>query len=87
MGNKRRVLRKKQGVAMADTRVVLNGCQVVLVHPDPVRAAQAARKFTEAFPVMMARSRVPNMQDFYKSHFEACRQMKASGEQVLGERK
>lgn len=84
MGNKRRVLRpgKKRGIPMADTGMLINGCRVVLAHPDPVRATKVAKTFAEAFPVMMARARVPNMQDFYKSHFEACEQMKV----VSGER-
>ncbi|MCK5610249.1 hypothetical protein KAR91_50720 [Candidatus Pacearchaeota archaeon] len=79
MGNKRRIMRPNHGkkkIAMVDTKMAINGCQVLLAHPDPVKATQTARKFAEAFPAMMARSRVPNMQDFYKSHFEACEKMK-----------
>lgn len=80
MGNKRRVLRSfhgKKKIAMSDTNMAINGCKVFVGHPDPAHAAQTAKKFAGAFPAIMARSKVPNMQDFYRSHFEACAQMKA----------
>lgn len=81
MGNKNQVIRpihKKARVALVDTHMAINGCQILLAHPDPGHADKVAKEFAGAFPVMMSRSKVPNMQDYYREHFKACEQIEVT---------
>lgn len=71
-----------QPVAFADTDMMLNGCKVMVAHPDPVRAQKVAGEFREILAYNITRARIPNMSDMYREHFAFCERVKA-GENVF----
>ncbi len=83
MGNRSRVFknlakaRQLPRMALSDTHIAVNGCQVFLGHPDPTKAKQTAESFKKMLSVAIARSRVPNMSDMYNAHFQMCERLKA----------
>lgn len=87
MGNKGRIFkdlsksRARPRMALADTRVQINGCQVLVGSPDPIRAQRVAEGFRPMLTTALARARVPNLSDYYNAHFEMCKRIK-SGESI-----
>ncbi len=54
-------------MVMADTHVAINGCKVLLGHPNPETALAAAKGFNKMFAITVARSHRPNIYDIYSS--------------------
>ncbi len=72
-------------VALADTNLELNGCKVMVAHPDPARAQKVAAEFRNILTYNIGRARVPNLGDMYRHHFAQCEKIKA-GEKVFEEK-
>lgn len=82
MGNKARFRKTvKQPVALADTHMQVNGCQVLLGHPDANKARQTAAVFKKMLGETVARAKMVNIGDMYNAHFEMCERLK-DGESV-----
>ena len=76
MGNRRRVLGSlKQQMAIADTHMAVNGCQVLLGHPDPARATATAKLFKVQLSGVITRASCVNMSDFYTAYVEISRKL------------
>ncbi len=69
-------------VAFADTNMMLNGCKVMVAHPDPARAQKVAAEFRQILAYNIGRARVPNLGDMWRKHFALCEKIKA-GEKVF----
>ena len=68
-------------LAMCDTKMAVNGCQVFLGHPDPALAQATARIFKGQLSDMIARAKVPNISDMFGAHLRVCERLKA-GESI-----
>lgn len=78
MGNRRRVLNGlKQKMALADTHMAVNGCQVLMGHPNPAHATRTAKEFKEQLSGVIARARCVNMSDIYNEMAEVQRKIVA----------
>ncbi len=78
MGNRRRVLRgMKQQVALVDTHIVANDCQVLLGHPDPAHAKKAAKEFAGILSIAVSRAKCVNMSDIYNGMYEVQKKIEA----------
>ncbi len=79
--NAKKIVRPKkpvaQPVAFADTNMMLNGCKVMVAHPDPVRAQKVAAEFREILAYNITRARIPNIGDMWREHFALCERVKA----------
>jgi len=76
MGGIRRIRRKMgQKIALADTKMAANGCQILLGHPDPRRATATAKEFAGWLATTINRSRCVNMSDLYNSYVEIQRKL------------
>ena len=76
MGNRRRVLRGiKQQMAIADTHMAVNGCQVLLGHPDPARATATAKLLKSQLSAALTRASCVNMSDIYNASIEVQRKL------------
>ncbi len=76
MGNRRRVLGSlKQQMAIADTHMAVNGCQVLMGHPDPARATATAKLFKNQLASVIDRARCVNMSDIYNASIEVQRKL------------
>ena len=74
MGNRQRVLGSlKQQMALADTHMAVNGCQVLLGHPDPACATAAAKMFKSQLSSALTRASCVNMSDIYNQMAEVQR--------------
>ena len=71
-----------QPVAFADTNMMLNGCKVIVAHPDPALAQKVVAEFRDILTYNINRARIPNMADMWRKHFELCERV-ASGEKVF----
>ncbi len=69
-------------VAFADTNMMLNGCKVMVAHPDAGLAQKVAAQFRDILKYNINRARLPNMQDMWRKHFALCERM-TSGEEVF----
>lgn len=74
-----------QPVAFADTDLMLNGCKIMVAHPDPACAQKVASEFREILAYNITRARIPNMSDMWRKHFALCERVKA-GENVFEEK-
>ncbi len=71
MGNKRRILRgMKQSMALADTKMSINGCQVLMGHPDPAHVTATAKQFKGHLADVIARAGCVNMGDIYNNYVD-----------------
>lgn len=69
MGNIRRIKRQlKQPVAMADTKIMFNGCKVFLASPNLAVATKAGSQFAEFMNFLNERARCVNVRDLYLTH-------------------
>ncbi len=69
-------------IGFVKTGIKFEGCDVYIGVKSVAQGHRVAPLFRRWLNRSVFRSLVPNMQDFYKSHFEACEQMKV----VSGER-
>ncbi len=87
--NSKKVVRPKKPVArpiaFADTDMMLNGCKVMVAHPDPVRAEKVAVEFRKILAYNITRARIPNMGDMYREHFSICEKI-AAGKDIFKEK-
>jgi len=68
MGNIHRIRRgMRSKVALSDTGIAVNGCRVLLGHPDEAHAVSTAKGFALMFATALNRSRCVNMNDIYSS--------------------
>lgn len=67
----------KQKIALADTKMAVNGCQVLLGHPDPAHATRMAGEFAKMLQITLTRSRCVNMSDIYNGMLEVQRKIEA----------
>lgn len=71
MGNRRRVMKSiKPRIAMVDAHMAVNGCEVFLGHPDPVKAQAMAKEFKRFVTDMVQRAKSPNLTDMYNESFK-----------------
>ena len=83
MGNRSRIAKgMQQGVAIADTRMVVGDCVVLVGHPDPVRAKSVAREFALMMAKTLNRAKCVNMSDIYNKSLDVRKQIEA-GELVF----
>ena len=66
----------KQVISLADTHMKVNGCQVLLGHPDPTQAKQAAYVFKMQLNDTVRRAKIPNMSDLYNAHSQMLSRIK-----------
>ena len=67
MGTIRRLKRRMGSkVAIADTGMVINGCQIFLGNSNPVKATSESKRFSEMLRATLERASIPNMSDMYK---------------------
>lgn len=71
----------RQAIAMVDAHVEINGCQIFLGHPNPVKARQSAEQFSKFLTETMLRAAVPNQSDLYNAQFEMIHRLK-QGESI-----
>lgn len=83
MGNIRRIKKQlKQPIAMANTKMTVNGCQVFLAHPNPTVAKKSAEKFVGFMNYLNERARLVNIRDLYEAHFQLLQKL-AAGEDLI----
>ncbi len=83
MGGLRRIKKRmSQPIAMADTKMTVNGCKVYLGHPNPEIAKKAGAKFTEFMQQTIERARLVNIRDLYTAHFQVLNKIE-SGEDLV----
>lgn len=61
---------QKQRISLADTKMSINGCQVLMGHPDPNHAAVTAKVFKGQLSDVISRAGCYTMGDFYNAYFE-----------------
>ncbi|KKN59780.1 hypothetical protein LCGC14_0538700 [marine sediment metagenome] len=87
--NSKKIVRPKKPVArpvaFADTNMMLNGCKVMVAHPNAELAQKVAVEFRDILAYNINRARIPNLQDMWRKHFELCEKV-ASGEKVFEEK-
>jgi len=64
---------------------MLNGCKVMVAHPNAELAQKVAVEFRDILAYNINRARIPNLQDMWRKHFELCEKV-ASGEKVFEEK-
>ena len=69
----------KQKVALADTKMSINGCQLLMGHPDPSHAQATADQFKGQLESVIGRA---TMNDFYSANRAIYRQL-ISGESLI----
>ena len=62
--------RKRPKIALADTKMSINGCQVLMGHPDPAHAQATAKVFKGQLSDVISRAGCVTMGDFYNASFE-----------------
>ncbi len=78
MVNRPRIIhnkKPKQGMAIADCKIAINGCQVLMGHPDPAHATATARQFKAHLADVINRAGCVNMSDFYNAYLEVNRKL------------
>ncbi len=60
--------RKRQKMALADTHMAVNGCQVLMGHPDPAHAQAMAKVFKGQLSSVISRAGCVTMGDFYDAN-------------------
>jgi hypothetical protein len=60
----------KQHISLADTKMSINGCQVLMGHPDPAHAQAAAKVFKSQLSDVINRSVCVTMGDFYAANMD-----------------
>jgi hypothetical protein len=61
---------KPQKIALADTKMSINGCQVLMGHPDPAHAQATAKVFKGQLSSVISRAGCVTMGDFYSASIE-----------------
>jgi len=70
MGNIRRIRRSiNPKIAMADAHMAVNGCRVYLGHPNPSKAAEAAKGFKGFLSSVVVRASYPSVYDILGASF------------------
>ena len=59
---------KRPRMALADTKMSINGCQVLMGHPDPVHAQVTAIQFKGQLASALNRAGCATMGDFYDAN-------------------
>jgi hypothetical protein len=59
---------KRKKIALADTKMSINGCQVLMGHPDPNHAQSTAIQFKGHLESAFARASCVTMGDFYDAN-------------------
>jgi len=58
----------KQQMAIADTHIAVNGCQVLVGHLNPAHATATAKEFKHQLGRAISRAGCVNMSDFYSAY-------------------
>ncbi len=58
---------KPQKIALADTKMSINGCQVLMGHPDPAHAQATAKVFKGQLSSVISRAGCVTMGDYYNA--------------------
>jgi hypothetical protein len=78
---------KKHPVAMAlsPTGLQVNGCQVLIGHPNPEKSKETAKGFADYLAKNARRAAQPNMSDMYRAHFGMCQRIQHEERILPGE--
>ena len=60
--------RKRPRMALADTKMSINGCQVLMGHPDPAHAQATAKVFKGQLSSVISRAGCVTMGDYYNAN-------------------
>lgn len=83
MGSIRRIKKQMgQPIAMADTKMAVNGCKVFLAHPNPAVAKKSAGQFSGFMKQTIGRASCVNIRDLYAAHFRVLQKVE-SGEDLI----
>lgn len=84
MGTIHRIKKQlNQPIAIANTKVTVNGCQIMLAHPNRRKAVASAREFPAWLASLSERARCVNIGDLYAAHFAMLERLEA-GESITG---
>ena len=79
MNNNKIFGKPRQNIALADTKMSINGCQLLMGHPDPSHAQATADQFKGQLESVISRA---TMDDFYSANRAIYRQL-ISGESLI----
>lgn len=71
-----------QKISLADTKMSINGCQVLMGHPDPAHAQATAKVFKGQLSDVIRRAGSYTMGDFYAANIEICKKIEM-GESLI----
>ncbi len=74
--------RKRPRIALADTKMSINSCQVLMGHPDPAHAQATADRFKGQLSSVISRAGCVTMGDFYAAHANICKKLEL-GESLI----
>ncbi len=71
MGNRGRIAKGlKQGVAISETGIFIDGCAVLVGHPDGDHASVVSKSFAKDLSHVLAKSKEPSMRDLITGRFD-----------------
>ena len=69
--------RRRPKIAIANTNIIINDCQVLLGHPNPAQATSSARLFGKQLTDVVARAKCVNMSDVYTAMVDIQKKLEA----------